>query len=68
MRLSRRKLIALFALLAVLVMLWLERHDITRGSGESYFWLGIGVVALVLIAFELAGVGTTRDTEKRSGE
>lgn len=61
MQLSRRKVIALLTLVAVLIMLWLERHEIARGTGESYFWVGVGVVAIILVAMELAGIGTSPD-------
>jgi len=58
MKPRNRKIIALLALLATAVMLWLEREPLARGTGESWFWLVVAGLVVVLAAAEFAGVGS----------
>lgn len=53
-----RKIVAVLAVIAACVMLWLERDHIARGTGESWFWIIVAVFVAVLAAAELAGVGS----------
>jgi hypothetical protein len=54
---KRRKQVAVVSLLAAGVMLWLERHAIAQGSGESWFWIVVAALVVMLAIAELAGVG-----------
>jgi hypothetical protein len=58
MKPAGRKLIAVGAIVAAAVMLWLERHRIAEGSGESWFWIAVACLVALLAAAELAGFGT----------
>jgi hypothetical protein len=59
MKPAGRKLIAVGAIVAAGVMLWLERHRIAAGSGESWFWIAVACLVALLAAAELAGFGST---------
>lgn len=53
-----RKLVAVLAVVAACVMLYLERDHIARGLGESWFWIIVATLVAVLAAAELAGIGS----------
>ncbi len=61
---KRRKIIAVLAVLAACVMLWLERERILSGHGEAWFWIAIAALVAILAAAEFAGVGTSDSSEK----
>ncbi len=58
---KRRKQVAVVSLLAAGVMLWLERHANAQGSGESWFWIVVAALVVILASAELAGVGNKAD-------
>lgn len=66
MKLNRRKWVAIFALGIAGIMLWLERDQLSRGSGESWFWIIVAVLAGVLAVLELIGFGTRHSEDQSS--
>lgn len=57
---KRRKLVALVAILAAIIVCWIERGEISALSGEGWFWLASSGFAVLLATLELLGVGETR--------
>lgn len=66
MKLNRRKWVAILSLVIAGVMIWLERDHIARGSGESWFWIIVAVLAGVLAVLELLSVGTRRPDDQQA--
>lgn len=68
MKPKRRKWIAILALITASVMLFLERGHVSRGSGESWFWVTVAILAGVLAILELIGFGVSRHPEDQQSQ